>query len=118
MMMLSCKNVCTESLVRPPRSMRLLSKAFGLGGKYERYKVLCVRLPKIGRVRVEQLAEEDGSGLPLHTVRGHFKEFTEAAPLFGRYVGRFWWHSHIRGKESLGKVEKDYRIFETSGDSP
>jgi hypothetical protein len=43
-----------------------------------------------------------------HLVRGHFKVYTDDAPLFGQFTGRYWWTPHVRGDESKGVVEKDY----------
>lgn len=46
--------------------------------------------------------------LPAHMVRGHFAEYTEDKPLFGKYAGRFWIPSHVRG---VGDAEpKDYVV--------
>ena len=33
----------------------------------------------------------------LHICRGHFKTFTDIAPLFGKLRGTYWWADHIRG---------------------
>lgn len=40
-------------------------------------------------------------GVPLHTVRGHFKQ---------RKTGLFWWSSFIRGRAENGAVVKDYNV--------
>jgi hypothetical protein len=45
-----------------------------------------------------------------HMARGHFKTYTDEAPLFGRVVGTFWWSPQMRGSKHLGAVEKDYRV--------
>lgn len=54
-------------------------------------------------------AERDNPGqpLPYHLCRGHFKTFTEAAPLLGRFSGTFWWEPHWRGSEHMGVVLHD-----------
>lgn len=44
-------------------------------------------------------------------VRGHFKTYTEEAPLFGKLTGTFWVPSHARGDASLGLAEKDYNLL-------
>jgi hypothetical protein len=58
--------------------------------------------------------EGSGTGTGLkkrwHMCRGHFKTFTEEAPLFGRVTGTFWWQPQVRGSKSLGEVHKDYQI--------
>lgn len=55
-------------------------------------------------------SRETGEERPLHGVRGHFKAFTEDCPLFGKWVGRYYWRSHQRGDEALGEVVKEYRV--------
>lgn len=50
-----------------------------------------------------------------HVVRGHFKEFTEDAPLFGKWSGLFFWGSHLRGDAAQGKVEKSYKVYPDEG---
>lgn len=34
----------------------------------------------------------------IHLVRGHFKHYTEDAPLFGKHTGLYWWQPHVRGE--------------------
>lgn len=46
-----------------------------------------------------------------HLVRGHFKTFTEDAPLFGKLVGTYWWESAVRGTKERGEIKKDYKIY-------
>ena len=46
----------------------------------------------------------------LHICRGHFKNYTSDAPLFGHYVGTVWCPMHTKGTEYSGKVIKDYKI--------
>lgn len=43
-----------------------------------------------------------------HLARGHFKTFTEDAPLLGKHVGTYWWGWQVRGQESSGSIEKTY----------
>lgn len=45
-----------------------------------------------------------------HLMRGHFKEFGDDAPLFGKYTGRYWWGSAMRGNPNRGRVEKEYQV--------
>lgn len=47
---------------------------------------------------------------PLSFIRGHFKTFSEERPLFGRHVGRYWWHQAARGKSEYGTITKDYAV--------
>lgn len=58
----------------------------------------------------EGRAQEVGLGKALHLCRGHFKTFTEEAPLFGRVTGTFWWAYQVRGSTDHGRVEKSYAV--------
>lgn len=58
-----------------------------------------------GEIPISALGGKQG----LHVVRGHFKEFTEAAPLLGKHVGRYWWGEQVRGDIKLGVIQKEYR---------
>ena len=48
-----------------------------------------------------------------HIRRGHFKTYSEDAPLFGKHTGTYFWPQGMRGNPKRGKVEKDYAISET-----
>jgi hypothetical protein len=50
-------------------------------------------------------------GVAKHIQRGHFKRYTEDRPLFGRFVGQYWWEQHLRGQEDRGEVQKDYAVL-------
>lgn len=45
-----------------------------------------------------------------HLARGHFKTFTEDAPLLGKHVGTYWWGWQVRGQEGAGVIEKTYSL--------
>lgn len=45
-----------------------------------------------------------------HLARGHFKTFTEDAPLLGKHVGTYWWGWQLRGQEGSGVIEKTYAL--------
>lgn len=51
-----------------------------------------------------------GAGEPIapHVVRGHFKNYTEDAPLLGKITGTYWWGHHVRGGAEA--VPKQYRV--------
>lgn len=51
----------------------------------------------------------DGTGR-RHLARGHFKTFTEEAPLLGKHVGTYWWGWQVRGQEGNGSIEKTYTL--------
>ncbi|HET6241541.1 MAG TPA: hypothetical protein VFD99_06080 [Arthrobacter sp.] len=45
-----------------------------------------------------------------HLARGHFKTFTEDAPLLGKHVGTYWWGWQVRGQGDAGIIEKTYTL--------
>lgn len=45
-----------------------------------------------------------------HLARGHFKTFTEDAPLLGKHVGTYWWGWQVRGQDGEGVIEKTYKL--------
>lgn len=46
----------------------------------------------------------------LHIRRGHFATYTDAAPLFGKYVGTYWKDQMLVGRKSNRVVVKDYEM--------
>lgn len=58
-----------------------------------------------GRVSTE------GYTKALHTCRGHFKDFRNGRGLFGKHRDVYWWGPQLRGSQSAGAVEKDYRVL-------
>lgn len=63
---------------------------------------------------IHQTAQTSGAHGTLegrrHLARGHFKTFTEDAPLLGKHVGTYWWGWQVRGQESRGVIEKTYTL--------
>jgi hypothetical protein len=109
MALLSCKNISTD-VVNPPHSLQVRRKARG------NLPLVSYRILKVGARRVRDKADASsaaGTGQPLalHWVRGHFKTFTEDAPLLGRAVGTYWWSPHTAGKADR-VVIKDYALKE------
>ena len=51
-----------------------------------------------------------GPKVPLHMVRGHFKTYTEEAPLFGQATGTYWWSNHTRGDIAAGERRHLYVV--------
>lgn len=105
--LMHCKNVKVRP-VDPPE--RLSKKHERKTGKpLTRYHVLEIA-PMRRILDTEGEAQTKGLSHALHICRGHFKTFTEDAPLFGKRVGTYWWPAHVRGNADEGVVEKDYRI--------
>jgi hypothetical protein len=111
--LMHCKNVRVER-VEPPAA--LSRKAVRrTGHPLVRYHVL-----EIGPMRAvldgEGAARTKGLGHALHICRGHFKTFTEDAPLFGKHVGQYWWHDTARGSPRRGVITSDYQVLVDEGD--
>lgn len=74
------------------------------------YKVLKVKVGKDREYVLGRGSSGESLDLPLHAVRGHFKTYTSDRPLFGHYVGRYWWPAHARGKAENGEIRKSYEV--------
>jgi len=104
--LLHCKNITTDTIEAPARLNRKREKC----GKQPlfSYRVLRVTLPS-------SAAGHKKTGPPIahnrvHLCRGHFKEYTQENPLFGRHTGLYWWQPHVRGQNRDGVVMKDYSV--------
>ena len=101
-----CKNV-KSSEVLPSRQARRASER--KGEPTIRYHVLDI-LPMRTVLETEGGSGSVGLQRALHICRGHFSNYTEERPLFGKYAGRFWVPSHVRGSADAGVAMKDYRV--------
>jgi hypothetical protein len=107
--LLHCKNTLVEEHDAPPRAGRRDRRQSKPLHSFRTLRVLPMR-------KVVQRATEDAreTGDPrksrFHHRRGHFKTYDEAAPLFGRWVGSWWWSDQVAGDLSLGVIDKLYRI--------
>lgn len=104
MMLLCCKNISTE-IVLPDEKLNKSRKRKKKLPMME-YKVLNVSLPGGGN-RTDREANDPIDHNRVHLCRGHFKEYNDEKPLFGKIIGRFWWQPHARGRGD-GVVLKDY----------
>lgn len=104
---LNCKNV-QLSPVEPPERLNRARAKKGKNPLY-RYHILTVDRNKAQKVAGSTSQGQFGI-MPVHLCRGHFKEYTEDKPLFGRVTGRFWWQPYARGKAKNGVVLKDYDV--------
>lgn len=52
----------------------------------------------------------DGHNKAWHICRGNFATYTDAAPLFGKYIGRYWRPQHVRGDKKHGEVHSTHEI--------
>ena len=102
-----CKNVEIRAITQPPKLSRKHRKRHGRD--LIRYHVLEIE-PIRRLLERHRTGERYGLRHALHICRGHFKTFTEDAPLLGRHVGTYWWAPQVRGSKHVGVVLKDYRV--------
>jgi len=107
LLLLNCKNITTETH-EPPAA---LNKARRKKGKQElfTYKTLKLIVPQ-DKKGPHPKGDPSLDHNRIHFCRGHFKEYTVEAPLFGRIIGLWWWQAHVRGKNRDGIVMKDYKV--------
>lgn len=107
LLLLNCKNIETEDNQPPSKLNRKRSK----NGKQElfTYKTLVLKLPSNRQAPHDNTDTADNK-TRIHFCRGHFKIFSEDAPLFGKLTGLYWWDPHVRGDKAKGLVVKDYAV--------
>lgn len=102
---LDCKNIGTIDILPPEK---LNKKRVKKGNcPFFIYKTLVIK--SIGKKQ----AQNEAQGLwenRVHLCRGHFKTYTKDAPLFGKYIGRYWWQPSVKGNKKKGVVIKDYKL--------
>lgn len=104
LMLINCQNVITETVHKKKKGKR---KSIPKG---ETYKILKFKVKKTSkRYKYGEEEEVKETVMPLHICIGHFKTYTEENPLFGRYVGRWWWSALVRGDPEKGILIKDYQ---------
>lgn len=105
--LLHSRNVTARPAELPPSRNR--SRRRRSGAPLARYHVLDID-PMRKVFESEGSASAKGLESAVHMCRGHFKRYTDDAPLFGRYTGQWWWSAQRRGNPTAGTVEKDYRL--------
>lgn len=108
--LLECKNTIIKKVVPPAKlnKSRLKHKKEPL---YE-YNIVEIsatttKIRYAGEVDWDYRSPEN---VAFHMCRGHFKTYTKDAPLFGKYVGTFWWQPQARGTIDEGIIEKEYFV--------
>lgn len=104
--LLNCKNITTEK-IKPPEKLNKCRTRKGKLPIYD-YHVLNVTVP--GKKGETRLKTDPLYHNRVHLCRGHFKEYTEDKPLFGKCTGLYWWQPHVRGQNKDGIIVKDYNI--------
>ena len=105
--LMHCRNVTAEQVEPGEKISRAHLRRHG--SPLTRYLVLKIE-PM--RTVLDDATRSGGGdlGQAIHMCRGHFKSYGPEAPLFGRFTGQWWWHSHQRGQADHGVVTKDYAI--------
>jgi len=102
---MACKNVSVDDVLPPEKLQRRRRKK----NKPPLVSYHILKLKNIGKSYCA--GENTGQwSNRVHLCRGHVREYTQDRPLFGKFTGRFWIHPHVRGKRSLGVVQKDYAL--------
>jgi hypothetical protein len=104
LMLINCKNIST---IENKPSGPLNKKRIKLG-RQPLFTYHTLTIKPVGK-KQESIPKELWSNR-IHLQRGHFKTYTEASPLFGNIVGRFWWQPHVRGRNRDGVVMKEYCV--------
>lgn len=104
---LNCKNVSTIFCRRDEKLQRSRIKK----GKMPlfSYYTLVIKLPNFYRHKKTGDTVSDTTNR-IHLCRGHFKTYSSENPLFGKYVGKFWWQPIVRGNNFNGIIFKDYTL--------
>ncbi len=103
--LISCKNIATAT--HEPDAK--LNKSRVKKGKQPvfTYKTLVIKPTSKRQQAIEAQGLWENR---IHLCRGHFKEYSEEKPLFGKYTGRYWWQPSVRGRNKNGVVVKDYEV--------
>lgn len=107
LLFLNCRNIEAVS-VFPPQKLNKKRRSKGLVPLFT-YKILQIKLLDKKRKALSDTGHTN-IHTRIHFCRGHFKEYTAEAPLFGKYVGLWWWQPMVRGQNKKGIVMKDYEV--------
>ncbi len=107
-LLLNCKNITTKNNY-PDEKLNNARKRKGKQPLFL-YKTLQIKVPANIKKGRDATITEAINHNRIHFCRGHFKSYTQDAPLFGRIVGLWWWQAHVRGQNKDGIVMKDYSI--------
>lgn len=109
--LMECKNVEVIRHTAEPRLMKSKKQRRKNEGLPPRYDYHTLRITSGKRIVYDGPGSTDPAMLKAqHLCRGHFKTYTDDAPLFGKFTGRYWWPPHVRGSLEVGLVEKDYEV--------
>ena len=105
---LHCKNVqLIDNAVDKPLAKKWAAKHGGL--QPTAYKTLVIE-PLKAILRHEGRAHEHGLAKALHICRGHFADYTQGRGLFGRYHGKYWMPSTVRGARGKALPPREIEV--------
>jgi len=104
--LMHCKNI---ELVNKPITRAMKRRVKRTGEPLVVEKVLVIE-PFKRKVINESTGEQSGLTLAMHICRGHFREYSEEKPLFGKYSGKYWIPQHARGNKESGEIDKEYKV--------
>ena len=104
--LLNCINMEAVDMEEPVRSMPRKHGRKGYKGHV--FKVL--RIKGKGPRKPHLDRPDNPTAMRGHLVRGHFKHYTEDAPLFGKLTGSYYWGAQYRGDIEVGEVYKHYEV--------
>lgn len=107
LMLLNCRNVITVNHQAPER----LNAKRRQKGKQELFshKTIQIEVPSKRFLPGQSPQHGDKRSKKVHFCRGHFKIFSENAPLFGKRKGIYWWQPQVRGVGSEPQP-RDFKI--------
>jgi hypothetical protein len=105
-----CKNVTLHREVPPEKLQKARVKRKKT--PMVAYHILEIA-PMTKTLREEGKVDRHGIAKAFHICRGHFKDFSNGAGLYGKHHGLYWWEAHTRGRKERGTVNKTYTISPT-----
>ncbi len=108
---LSCKNIMTE-LETPNKKIQ---QKRATKGKLPLVSFYTLKIINVGHGKGSTDSKKDLWSNRIHFCRGHMREYSVNAPLFGHLFGRFWIPPHVRGDKNKGIIIKDYEVDSKSG---
>lgn len=109
LILMDCKNIMIE------RTPTINNKNRKILKKEPRYEFHILKIKENRNTPTNSL--ENSSSLnkrSFHVCRGHYKEYKHESPLFGKFIGRYWWADHVRGDKNMGITEKEYDVSKIS----
>ncbi len=109
--LLNCRNTVTREVHVDPRLLAKHAKR----GHYVSRSHRIIEIQPVKTVLSKHGVTEIGySRRAASIIRGHFKDYTAGAGLFGKYKGLFWWDQHVTAGDSISS--REYRLKKSHGE--